>query len=182
MNFTPEQRLIVSLLCDIHQKLEIADSFDSRLISDAINTGNEWAIGMTYGDGLGDTSPLSEECSFVCNVLHMSELIETVFSQMDAEQKAETRRLTDFNPEKVFYGFDGNNETDLMSIARFLVTRLHKFTHFTGREFNSHMPSVGAYRRMLVAFDEVMEKGPFGLLTPQNIATILNEKRHPDNR
>ncbi|HDX8591152.1 TPA: YfbU family protein [Aeromonas dhakensis] len=182
MNFSPEQRLIVSLLCDIHQKLEIADSFDSQLISDAINTRNDWAIGMLYGDSLGDTSGLGEECLFVCNVLNMSECIETSFAQMDAAQQTETRRLTDFNPERVFFGFDGNNETHLMSIARFLVTRMDKFTHFTGREFNSHMPSVDAYKRMLGAFNQVMDRGNFGPLGPQEVAFVMNEMRHPDNR
>jgi len=50
-------------------------------------------------------------------------------------------------------GFDGNNETEHMSIARFLVEKLRRFENFKGRSFNSHMPKVASYRKMIQLFE-----------------------------
>jgi hypothetical protein len=47
-----------------------------------------------------------------------------------------------------FFGFDGNNEGEYMSIASFLVEKLRRFESFKGRSFNSHVPVVERYRRM----------------------------------
>jgi len=54
-----------------------------------------------------------------------------------------------------FYGFDGNNEGEYMSIARFLVEKMGRFESFKGRNFNSHVPLVDRYRVMIAAFEPI---------------------------
>jgi uncharacterized protein YfbU (UPF0304 family) len=52
-----------------------------------------------------------------------------------------------------FDGFDGNNETELKSIARFFVNDMKRWRRFKGRDFDSHSPTAGRYRRMVRAFE-----------------------------
>ena len=52
-----------------------------------------------------------------------------------------------------FFGFDGNYESEYMSIARFLVEKMGRFETFKGRDFNSHVPVVDRYRVMTAAFE-----------------------------
>lgn len=40
-----------------------------------------------------------------------------------------------------FAGFDGNNETSLMSIASFIVEKMDRFPRFKKHDFNSHAPT-----------------------------------------
>jgi uncharacterized protein YfbU (UPF0304 family) len=54
-----------------------------------------------------------------------------------------------------FHGFDGNNETEYMGIARFLVEQLGRFTDFKGRDFNSHSPTVARNLRMARRFEDI---------------------------
>ncbi|MFV3350470.1 YfbU family protein [Aeromonas veronii] len=182
MNFTPEQRLIVGLLCDIHQKLEIRNSFDPEMITDAIQTGNEWAIDLEYGEYLGSeiTDP---RFTFVSDVLNMCSIVEFSYSQLSEEEKTLVAAGTRYNPANAFYGFDGNNEGAYMSAARFYVTRTNRFQEFTERDFNSHTPSVPAYERMLRVFNEVHDPIHGNVwLGANQIVAIMNERVHPDNR
>ncbi|MGL6051207.1 MAG: YfbU family protein [Aeromonas salmonicida] len=180
MNFTPEQRLIVGLLCDIHQKLEIPNSFDSELIADAIQTENEWAIDLQYGQTLGSeiTDPRFE---FIGKVLDMCETIENAYANLNPQGQEAVKAGTIFDASRAFYGFDGNNESEYMSAARFLVKKMGRFADFEGRDFNSHTPSVDGYTRMLEAFNRVREPYARGL-TAEQIIEIMNERIHPTNR
>lgn len=184
MNFTPEQRLIVSLLCDIHQRLEIPNSYDSKLILDALQSHNDWAIQMKYGETLGVANPLDEEAVFVCKVLDMCEFLEVAYTNLPAQDQATVRELTRMNPEQVFAGFDGNNDSQLGSIAEFLVTKLHRFNYFQTRDFNAHGMPRDCYSRMLNAYNTAwagrqLQPNDF---TPVEIASILNERIHPTAR
>lgn len=181
MNFTPEQRLIVGLLCDIHQQLEIPNSFDPEMINDAIQTGNEWAIDVRYGEYLGSTIT-DQRFDFIGNVLSMCEVIENSFAGLSPEDQDAVRAGTIFNASRAFDGFDGNNESSFMSAARFMVNKLELFRHFEGREFNSHGPSLDGYRRMLEAFNRVAEPYSHHGLSVAQIIEIMNEKIHPSNR
>lgn len=182
MNFTPEQRLIVGLLCDIHQKLEIKDSFDTEMISDAINTGNEWAIDLQYGDNLG-SEITDQRFKFVSDVLNMCAIVEHSYLELDNEGRAIVAAGTRYNPDAVFVGFDGNNETGYMSAARFYVRKLNRFEQFADRDFNSHAPLVDAYGRMLRVFNELHDPVNGDIwLDAHKIVAIMNERVHPDRR
>lgn len=181
MKFTPEQRLIISLLCDIHQKLDIRDSFDPEMITNAIQSGNEWAIDVRYGDYLGSevTDPRFD---FIGDVLSMCETVETSYANLSLEDQETVKSGTIFNASRAFDGFDGNNESAFMSATRFMVNELELFTYFEGREFNSHAPSIDTYKRMLDKFNRICNPYLHQGLSTDQIIDIMNEKIHPSNR
>jgi uncharacterized protein YfbU (UPF0304 family) len=78
-----------------------------------------------------------------------------------------------------FRGFDGNNETEHLGIARFLINELNRFSHFKDRDLNSHMPSIDGYRRMLRVFEPMKPNlGGGNDLTAGQIIDVLNAQRH----
>lgn len=80
--------------------------------------------------------------------------IESAYEELDAASK----QLLKDDPEIVqvqFTGFDGNNESEYMSVARFLINQLDRFTEFKNRELDSHYPMIGRYRRMYSIFEPV---------------------------
>lgn len=179
MNFTPEQRLIIGLLCDIHQKLEIKNSFDPELITDAIHSGNEWAIDLQYGEYLGSEIK-DPRFKFISDVMNMCSIVEFSYTQLNDEEMALVAAGTRYDPTNVFFGFDGNNESAYMSAARFYVTRTDRFAEFTARDFNSHVPSVHAYERMLRVFNEVHDPIHGNVwLDAHQIISVMNGRAHP---
>jgi uncharacterized protein len=87
-----------------------------------------------------------------------------------------------FGKHVMFRGFDGNNESEHLCIAHFLIDDPERFSNFKGRDLNSHMPTIEAYRRMFKVF-EPMRRTLIGMeLTASQIIEILNAKGHPENR
>jgi hypothetical protein len=81
-----------------------------------------------------------------------------------------------------FRGFDGNNETEYLGVSRFLIEHLDRFTHFKGRDLNSHMPSIEAYRRMYEVFKPMRNSLGRGELNASQIIEILKAELHPSMR
>ena len=52
----------------------------------------------------------------------------------------------------VFAGFDGNNESSQLGIARFLIEDMDRFEKFKGRDLNAHHPTEARYRQMVKLF------------------------------
>jgi uncharacterized protein YfbU (UPF0304 family) len=75
-----------------------------------------------------------------------------------------------FGKDPQFRGFDGNNESEYMSVASFLINDLERFEEFKGRSMNSHMPSIETYRRMLSAFEPMRRNLMSGCLTLSNLS------------
>ena len=77
-----------------------------------------------------------------------------------------------------FAGFDGNNESELMNIAHFLVEKMNRFSRFKGRDFNSHSLSIARQRRMVAAFEPIRATLDLGRqLTASQIIAILEAGR-----
>lgn len=153
MKFTDEQRLIVLMLADIQKALKIRGEFDPSFISKVAAYKEEFAIPFEYGL-LFDDQDLPESFKFVINVLDMWSFIERAYKELDATQRQElVERVGPRGNDPRFHGFDGNNETDLMSHCRLLVEDLHRFTEFEGRDFNSHGPMAARYREMYELFE-----------------------------
>lgn len=151
MNFTNEQKLIVALLCEIHQGLKIEGDLDSALIADALWSDNTWALPWEYGFLLqqGETPT---HVKHVVDTLDMWWFIELSYAQLTPEEKADFATVWEWEPK--FPGFDGNEEGEYLSAARFLIDKLHRFTDFANRkDLNSHHPTVDRDRRMLERFE-----------------------------
>jgi uncharacterized protein YfbU (UPF0304 family) len=72
-----------------------------------------------------------------------------------------------------------------MSAAEFIVKELESFEEFKGRDFNSHMPLVNSYRRMLSVYKPMLSTSTLrdtGHFTADQLIAILNEQVHPEHR
>jgi uncharacterized protein YfbU (UPF0304 family) len=89
-----------------------------------------------------------EECKEVLDILDMYRAITAASSKgVTLDENDEGYWWTKFK------GFDGNNETEQYSYAYYVIMDLERFTELRYDaeypDFNSHMPTLEKYRRML---------------------------------
>lgn len=99
-----------------------------------------------------DSMP-SDEGRFVLNILDLYRAIENL------KRSTKSAELND-HYYSFFRGFDGNDETQYMGFARFLIEKQGKF--FEQEQYlrrndnlNSHAPMIDKYRRMLIAAESI---------------------------
>ena len=112
-----------------------------------------------------DNDVLDEEsCKEVIEILTMFDTIK--FSYNSLQEKA------DIDESKIeFPGFDGNNESDQASYARFLCIKDNGFSELINRiNVNSHIPMLPKYRKMLTRWAEVKDYK----LTKDNIIYMVS--------
>lgn len=155
MKFTNEQKLIAAMLAEIHQKLGISDGVRSSLVSKALWSGNEWAITWEHGYLLEQTEN-PPHVKHVVAVMEMWTLIEHAYAKLTTEERQRFSKEAYPYGEPTFPGFDGNEEGEYLSAARFLIDELRRFSNFAGRgDLNSHHPTIDASERMLSAFSPI---------------------------
>jgi uncharacterized protein YfbU (UPF0304 family) len=88
-----------------------------------------------------------EDQHFVLDALNVFELLQ------DGERAGFTPKSE--HATTAFLGFDGNNESKLMSYARHAVENEHRFESVkrASESFNSHMPTVELYQRMISTWE-----------------------------
>jgi uncharacterized protein YfbU (UPF0304 family) len=155
-------------------------------VKKAIYSGNAWALRWQY-PGIFDSKETSESVrKEVLNILDLWSFIEWGYEALSKADKDRVAKEGEpFGSDVYFRGFDGNNEGEYLNIAAFLIDHLNRFTKFTGRDLNSHAPSVEAYRRMWVAFEPMRSSigaGDCNNLGADQIITILKEMLDPDHR
>jgi len=182
MAFTPAEKLSVALLCDLAKTADERE-LDPNFISTAVCDGDLWAIDWAYpGLQLNIETPL--EVSRVCDILEMWTCLENSYAALDEAEKA--RVSAEIEPGGIqFEGFDGNNETGAVHIARLLVRKLERWENFEGRDFNSHFPSLEMHDRLLRAFRPIWEKKLSGMvydLSADELIVVMRERIHPEHR
>lgn len=187
MEFTNEQKLIVALLTDIHAKLEIQDGVDPNFVQRMVSEDQGWALKWKYQGLFSEGGTTPPDVEFVANVLTMWSRLEESYSSLDDEgRKVLLEKAPVFGKAVKFPGFDGNNEAELLSIARILVDDLDRWQEFEGGVRNSHMPLADAYGRMLAVSDAILAKNTSGWdhgnFDAEDLAQVINEMAHPDNR
>ena len=181
MKLTNPEKLILTMLAEIHEKLGIKDGTNTKLLASAIYTNNTWALSWKMPGIVGDSpDPTPPEVSEVTNILDMWSIIEEAYEKFGPTEKARVKTEAEpFGGHVHFSGFDGNNESELMSIARFFVDDMGKFSRFKGRDLNSHHPSLATYRRMLGVFEPVRSTLVGHGLSVEKVVAILKAKRLP---
>ncbi|HGW5372291.1 TPA: YfbU family protein [Pseudomonas aeruginosa] len=181
MEFSNPQKLIVTLLTDIHQALDIKDSVDPLLVQRMVNSDRGWALEWAYPGIFEGRDETPQHVKFVADVLDMWDFLIQAVEELSPAERAQLEELAPVFGENVaFDGFDGNTETELMVTARIFVDDLNRWSRFKGQDFNSHMPSAAGYERMLDKYAE--HNDHFRDLTVEELAAILNERVHPENR
>jgi uncharacterized protein len=183
MKLTNVEKLMLTILTEIHKQLKIENGVDPEFIQEAIYSGNTWALRWKY-PGIFDPEDTDESIvRETVNILDMWSRMERAYERLSAEDKKRVETEAEpFGRHVRFTGFDGNNESEYMGVATFLVEHLDRFTEFKGRGFNSHMPSLDIYRRMLTAYRSAVDLSGDGELTVTQLIEILKSKRYPDNR
>lgn len=183
MEFSNEQKLIITLLTDIHAKLEIDDSVDPEFVQRMVSSDEGWALQWKY-PGLFSDGETPPHVSFVCETLDLWECLEASYEELTDEQREELEQLAGvFGKNVRFPGFDGNNEHAYLGAARILINDLDRWERFKGRDLNSHASLAEAYRRMLDCYEELPDDAKYDrLLSVEELAEVLNERVHPANR
>ena len=187
MDFNNQQKLIITLLTEIHANLKITDGLDPVFVQRMVNEGHGWALSWKY-DGMfegSDDSP--ESVKYVADVLEKWSFLEESYNDLNAsDQKVLAEKADPFGARVKFRGFDGNNESEYRSIAHVFIDDLDLWSGFKGRDLNSHSSTTDLYRRMLPVFDEIRSKRikdhEFGFFGVEELAAVLNSQCHPSQR
>lgn len=141
-----------------------ADSYERA--ADALESGYELEYDRLAQHVYEDELTI-EQCRFVYNVMGMYQRLKWAYEDLPAGEKAE------INPHLLeFPGFDGNNETEYLGYARYIVSDGRSFQNLNERgDFNSHMPTLGPYQNMLTVWQKLERKQT---LTKDDILSVVN--------
>lgn len=183
MKFTDGEKLIILMLSELHEKLDINGEIDPDFVKSAIFNDKLWGLRWKYPGIPFEAEDDPEIVKVVVDILDMWSFIEHSYQNLSDEDKHKLEEdAAPFGKDPKFQGFDGNNETEYMGTAMFVVNDLDRFEEFKGRSFNSHCPSIDSHQRMLSAFEPIRKKLTFEPLSVNELTTILKEKTHPSNR
>ena len=182
MKITDGEKLILLMLCELFDHLRIEGEMDPEFLRSAIFSDNLWSIPWKYIGIPFEEQETPAIVNEVLDILDMWSLIESRYERLSAGEKRQVaEEAGPFGKDPKFRGFDGNNESSYMGTASFIVNDLDRFQEFKGRDMNSHMPSLDAYRRMLTAFQPVRHKLRESL-SVEELITVLREAIHPSRR
>jgi len=181
MNLSNGEKLILIMLAEIQEHLKLKPGTDTELVKEAIYSGNLW--GLEWGmPGIFHGSETSEEIVHeTVHILTMWDRLEQSFKGLNTQEKTWLKENSEFGSDVRFYGWDGNDriEVHYISAARFMVDHLDRFQNFKGRDFNAHMPTLPAYRRMLAVFEPILRQVLNKDFNAGQIAEVLAAYRDP---
>ena len=183
MKLTDGEKLIILMLTEMYEKLQIEGETEPDFLRSAIFNDHLWGIRWKYS-GIpfeqAEDPPIVRE---VVDILDMWSFIEYAYAKLSEQERQQLALAAKpFGENPRFNGFDGNNESEHMSVAMFLVNQLERFQEFKGRSFNCHHPSLDTHRRMLAVFEPLRASLADSSLSVDQLAKILREKVHPSHR
>ena len=149
LDFSDGEKLIVGMLIDISRRLKGDEGqLDVSFIDKALCEGHHWALARKLGFFEESDDP---------------KVVEEVMDVLEM-----WARLEDSYPNQLqFPGFDGNNESGHLSIARFLIEDMDEWPQFKGRDLNSHRSTIHQHRALLPKTNWGKKQ-----LSPQEISDI----------
>lgn len=180
VSFSDGEKVLILMLADVIKGLKLKGvETDVGLLEKVIYGGHYWAPLWEMTGVFHRHADKPEDVHFVVNVLDMWSFIEGAYGKLSkAEKERVAIEAEPYGKHVKFVGFDGNNEAELMSIARFLIDDMGRFSEFKGREMNSHAPSVGRYRRMLGHFEPMRATLDGVSLSADQLIALLKITRH----
>lgn len=138
------------------QKSAKYDLKDLDLIDEAIYGGHFWGLTWEMSGIFHNHVDDPKRVTEVVDILDMWNFMERAYEGFGSEQKQMLEKELDvWGKDPKFYGFDGNNESEYMGIAQFLIHKLGRFERFKGRDLNSHMPTASRYVKMASRFQDM---------------------------
>ncbi|MFJ5448843.1 YfbU family protein [Pectobacterium carotovorum] len=182
MNIKDSEKLILLMLCDLYEKNNVESDIDHNFVRDAIYDKQTWAIPWRLSGIPFEQQDTPPHVKTVFDILDMWRVIEYSYGELSNEGKDTLAENIKPFSAPVFRGFDGNNETDLLVAAEFIINKLDRFEEFKGRDLNSHTHSVDGYLRMLGVFTPELRSNMGRPLSVEQLSSILLERIHPSNR
>lgn len=183
MKLTDGEKLIILMLADLHEKLQIQGELEAPFLRSAIFHDHLWGIRWKYSGIPFEASDDPPVVRDVLDILDMWSFIESAYATLDQAQRDKLAKDADpFGKNPRFAGFDGNNESEHMSVAMFLVNELDRFQWFKGRSFNCHFPSLDSHMRMLEVFEPMRTTLTDSQLSVEQLTRILKARIHPSSR
>lgn len=176
------EKLIATMLLDVQKQLKVGGSEpDSEFLSEVLFGGHYWALKWQMPGLFHDHEDDPKDVHTVVEVLDMWDSLERAFEKLSKKEREKVQKAVKPFERPTFHGFDGNNESTQMSIARFLIEKMNRFERFKGRELNSHVPLIDAYRRMLTVFAKMRRSLIGGDLDATQIIAVVNAMKHPNS-
>lgn len=178
VRFSDGEKLLFMMMRDLYKHFKLQRTeIDPDFIAEVISGGHYWAPRWEMPGLYHDHTDRATDVRFVVDVLDMWRFMEGGYAKLTKKDKERIEaEVGPLGKSVRFVGFDGNNESALMSIAHFFVEKMGRFTGFKGRDMNSHAPMSAAYRAMLSAF-EPMRAGLVGAdLSASQIIKILQAR------
>ncbi|MCT2413387.1 YfbU family protein [Pseudomonas aeruginosa] len=183
MKITDGEKLIILMLSELYEKLEIDGELDPEFLKTAIFNEQTWGISWKYPGIPFAREETPEIVKEILDILDMWSQIEHGYEELSDSEKLKLKENVGiFGDNPTFRGFDGNNESDYLGTALFIINDLERFEAFKGRSLNSHAPSLDIYRRMLPTFSKITDKNGYETLSLSELTLILSEMKHPDYR
>lgn len=184
MKISDGEKLIILMLSELYEKLGVEGEIEPDFIKTAIYSDQLWGIKWKYSGIPFEESDDPSIVKEVVDILDMWSFVERAFKELDAEEKIKLKADgAPFGDDPKFRGFDGNNETEYMGTAMFLVNELERFQEFQGRSFNSHSPSIDMHRRMLAEFEPIRRTLGHGRpMSLDDLTVILKAIIHPSRK
>jgi uncharacterized protein len=154
-SLTDGDRLVMMMLRDVMKHLKVKGEIDPDFVAEAIWGGHLWGLDWEYQGLFNEHKDRRSAVSDVVNILEMWTLIEISLGKLSQQDRSRVEKEASMST--TFIGFDGNYETEYLSITRFLIEQLGRFTNFKGRELNSHCPVLDRYQGMLWRFEPLRQ-------------------------
>lgn len=151
MKLSDGEKLILCMLSEIYDKLKIKGEMDPDFVREAIYGGHFWAFKWKMPGVFHDHEDNETTVREVADILDMWRFMERTYKKLKSVDK---KRIKDecapLGDNVKFPGFDGNNESEHLGIAKFFRERLDRWEDLN--IVNSHMPTLDRYHRMLAEF------------------------------
>jgi uncharacterized protein YfbU (UPF0304 family) len=152
MQLSNAERLMLAMLCEIHEASRVRNGINSALIRKALESGNDWAIPTEVNLPWRDEPATPPHVTHVLDILDMWSTIEDSYAALTADETARYASETGHTYDPQFPGFHEHSEFDEHTAAQFLIDHMGRFSTFAGRSLVSDQPTIARGRRMLAAF------------------------------
>lgn len=160
MELRDADKLILLMLSEIYEKLGIKNQeVDPEFIKHVIFIDHSWAFDWAMpGLNLAKKDDPTE-VGQVVDILDMWGFLEDSIERLSPGERAKVEKTSDGHHRITqFPGFDGNHETEYMSIAQTFIEHLGRFERFASRDLNAHRATVPKALRMVQVFEPIRAK------------------------
>lgn len=175
VHFSDGDKMLMLMMGDLFKALKIKEpESNPEFLAKVIYGGHYWAPKWDMQGVFHDHVDNPRDVTHVVNVLDMWSFMEEAYDRLTPTQKSTiTEEVGPWASDVKFAGFDGNNESSQMSIARFLVEEMNRFSRFKGRDMNSHSQTYDRYSRMVELFEPMRASLVGGGLSLQQLVALL---------